>query len=153
MTTAVIQDATFGSKRNATALGIGIFFPIVRVLERERMRLVSNEVAGWRGWRSGGRPGHQLFHHGQSQDFALDSFEFSGISPGVRLGSTEFFNFFVDALDAALRTRVVGEKLRRILPFRLPFELLEKLGHGARIVPRVVQDLSAHDVGLRFSRS
>ena len=52
-----------------------------------------------------------------------------------------------------LRVRVVGEKLRRILPLRFRFELFEKLRQGARVVARIIEDLSAHHVGLRFSRS
>src|SRR5260370_355729 len=141
--------------QNAAALGVGILLPVVRVLERERTRLISSEVA--RRWsRSscrGSRSGRPFLHHRQSQDFALDGFEFSGIPPGVLLDASELFNFFVNALDAAFWTRVVGEKLRRIFSFGLRFELFEKLRHRTRVVPRVVQNLSAHDVGLRFSRS
>ena len=48
---------------------------------------------------------------------------------------------------------MVGEKLRRILSLGLRFELFEKLRHGSGVVSRIVENLGAHDVGLRFGRS
>ena len=48
---------------------------------------------------------------------------------------------------------MVGEKLRRILPFPLCFELLEELRHCPRIVAAIVKHLRAHHVRLRFGAS
>src|SRR5437763_4120365 len=155
MAAAIVQDSPFGSKRNAWSFLVWIFFPIVRIFEHVRTRLILGEVAGWRSGRSSGarRSRRRLFHHRQGQHFALDSFEFSGVSLEVWLNAAKFFDFLIHALDAMLRTRMVGKKFRRILTLRLRFELLEELRHGSRVVPRIVQDLSAHDVGLRFGRS
>src|SRR5207302_3096517 len=137
MAAAIVQDPPFGSERNAGSVAVGILLPIVRILERVRTCLILGEVARWRRRSSGGarRSGRRLFHHRQGQHFALDSFEFSGVSLEVWLNSAKFFDFLINALDAMLRTRVVRKKFRRILALRLRLELLEKLRHGARVVP------------------
>src|SRR5438309_11476642 len=117
MAAAGVQDPSLGSKRNAGSVVVGIFFPIVRIFEHVRTRLVLREVARWRRGRSSGarRSGHRFFHHRQGQHFALDSFEFSGVSLEVWLNAAKFFGFLIHALDAMLRTRVVRKKFRRIL--------------------------------------
>src|SRR2546425_13272270 len=56
-------------------------------------------------------------------------------------------------LFRSLRIRVVGQKLRRVLPFRLRFELFKKLRHGTRVISRIVENLRAHHVGLGLRRS
>src|SRR5437016_7480706 len=48
MAAAIVQDSSLGSKRNASSVAVGIFFPIVRILERVRTRLILREAAGWR---------------------------------------------------------------------------------------------------------
>src|SRR5204863_6586043 len=109
MAAAVVQDSSLGSKRNASSVAVGIFFPIVRILERIRTRLILREVAGWRcGCGSGARrSGRRLFHYRQGQHLALDGFEFSGVSREVWLNAPKFFDFLIHAFDAMLRIRVV----------------------------------------------
>src|SRR5438477_6234106 len=117
MAAAVVQDSSLGSKRNAGSVAVGIFFPIVRILERVRTCLILGEVARWRrGCDSGARrSGRRFFHYRQGQHLALDSFEFSGVSLEVWLNAAKFFDFLIHALDAMLRTRVVRKNFRRIL--------------------------------------
>src|SRR6266478_3744016 len=154
MAAAVIQDSAFGSKRNATAITFGILLPIVRILERVRIPLILGKLAGWRSW--GGcacRSWRWFFHHWQRQDLALDGFKFGGVAPGVRRSAAEPFNFFIHALDAMFRIRVVGAKLRKIFSLGLRLEFFEELGLGPPIVSCIVKNLGSHDVGLRFRRA
>src|SRR6266478_6745953 len=154
MAAAVIQDSAFRSKRNATAITVGILLPIVRILERVRIPLILGKLAGWRSWGGGAcRSWRCFFHHRQRQDLALDSFKFSGVAPGVRRSAAESFNFFVHALDAMFRIWVVREKLGRILSLGLRLKFFEELRPGPRVVSRIVENLGSHDVGLRFRRS
>src|SRR6202007_3159795 len=117
--------------------------------------LILRKTAGWWRWgrSSGSNSGGRFFHNRQCQDFALDGLKFRGVSLVVRRNTAELLDFLIDTLDAVLRIRVVGEKLGRILSLRLRLELLEKLRHGPRVVPRIVEDLSAHNIGLRFRGS
>src|SRR5260370_4480139 len=126
MAAAVIQDSAFRSKRNASAITVGILLPIVRILQRVRIPLILGKLAGWRSWGGGVcRSWSWFFHHRQRQDLALDGFKFSGVAPGVRRRATESFNFFVHAFDAIFRIRVVGEELRRIFSLGLRLEFFD----------------------------
>src|SRR5262245_21729979 len=51
--------------------------------------------------------------------------------------------------DAISRIRVIAEELHRI-PLALRLDLLKELDHRFRIVAAVMQDLSSHQVRLRF---
>ena len=61
-------------------------------------------------------------------------------------------DFLVDAFDPVVRARMIGEELHRPAARVLGLELLEELRHGARVVPGIVENLRAHDVGLSFGR-
>src|SRR5258708_1248059 len=127
MAAAVTQDPPLRSKRNATAIPVGILLPIVRILERVRIPLILGKLAGWQRWGGNGarRSWSWFFHDRQCQDLALDGFKFGRVAPGVRLSTTESFNFFVHALDAVFRIWVVREKLRGILSFGLLLKFFE----------------------------
>src|SRR5207247_8869826 len=91
MAAAIVQDSPFGSERNAGSVAVGIFFPIVRILERIRTRLILREVAGWRRGCDGGarRSGRRFFHYPEGQDLALVRFGLSGVSLELSLRATK----------------------------------------------------------------
>src|SRR5260370_30810485 len=96
---AVIQDPAFRGKGNAASIAIGIFLPIVRVLEGVRICLILREIAGWLRWCRDGaaRSRSWLFHHRHGQNLPLDGFKFGGVSPGVRLRATKLLDLLIHA--------------------------------------------------------
>src|SRR2546429_9501469 len=76
MAAAIVQDSSLGSKRNASSVAVGIFFPIVRILERVRTRLILREAAGWRRWGGNGakRSTRRRFRHLHGQPLAPANF-------------------------------------------------------------------------------
>ena len=152
---AVVHDATLRRKRSAASIVVRILLPIVRIFQRIRIPLIKLKFRRrqHRSFRGYGLSGHRLFHYRQGQHFAFNGFKFRGIALGGWRDSAQLVDFLVHAFQAVFGVRMVGEKLRRILPFRLGFELLEKLRHGTRVVAAVVEDLRAHDIRLRFRAS
>ena len=155
MTSAVVHHAAFRRERSVVAVIVGILLPVVRIFQRVRIGLISSEISRRRR-RSFCRPRsrrRQPLHHRQSQHFALDRFKFRGIPLGIRRDAAQFVDFLFHTFDSVLGIRMVGKKLRRILPLALGFELLEKLPHGARVVAAVIEHLRAHHIRLRFGAS
>src|SRR5258706_2889667 len=81
MAAAVIDEPGLRSKRDAATFSVGILFPVIRILERVRIRLIFPEVARW--WRRGsdaaGKSRVRVFHHLPRQHIALDSFGLRGV--------------------------------------------------------------------------
>src|SRR5256885_8559630 len=153
MPAAVAADATIWRKRQIIL--VAVFLPIVWNFERVSRSLKRRIIARWR-LRLRNRPSvggparRSLLHDREIPHFALRGFKLLRIASCVRWNSAKFLDFLIYSLHAMIRTRVVRKKLRRIFAFGVRFQFLKKLRHRPRVVARIVQNLCAADVCLRF---